>query len=83
MPSMKARRSVSVGEIIDADFRRHARVRALDAQRAAALGTQLADRRGKARLRMQLLAHLVGRERQEVDLDIGRGQPRTGLEERA
>ena len=32
---------------------------------------------------MQLLAHLVGRERQEVNLDIGRGQPRTGLEERA
>ena len=34
-------------------------------------------------LRMQLLAHLVGRERQEVNLDIGRRQPRTGLEERA
>ena len=33
--------------------------------------------------RVQLLAHLVGRERQEVNLDIGRGQPRTGLEERA
>ena len=33
--------------------------------------------------RMQLLAHLVGRERQEVNLDIGRRQPRIGLEERA
>ena len=32
---------------------------------------------------MQLLAHLVGRERQEVNLDIGRRQPRAGLEERA
>ena len=37
----------------------------------------------KAGKRVKLLAHLVGRERQEVNLDIGRGQPRAGLEERA
>ncbi len=33
--------------------------------------------------RMQLLAHLVGRERQEVNLDIRCRQTRIGLEERA
>ena len=32
---------------------------------------------------MQLLTHLVGRERQEVNLDIRGRQSRTGLEERA
>ncbi len=52
-------------------------------KRAAAFGAQLADRRREAGERMQLLAHLVGRERDEVDLDIGRCQARTGLEERA
>ncbi len=69
-------------EIVDADLRRHRRIGAPDAQRAAALGPQLADRRAEAGKRMQLLAHLVGRERQEVNLDIRRRQPRIGLEER-
>ena len=70
-------------EVIDADFRRRHRVGALDAKRAAALRPHLAHRRAESGIGMQLLAHLVGRERQEVNLDVGRRQPRIGLEERA
>jgi len=70
-------------EIVDANFRRHGWVGALDARRAAALGAQLADRGGEAGERMQLLAYLVSRERNEVDLDVRRRQARTGLEEGA
>jgi hypothetical protein len=68
-------------KIIDADFRRHRRVRASDAERAAAFGTKLADEGSEARERVQVLAHLVGRERDEVDLDVRRRQSRIGLEE--
>src|SRR5436853_283878 len=67
-------------QIIDADFRRKAWIGASDLQRAAALGPQLADGCGETGKRMQLLTHLVGRERDEVDLDIRRRQTRTGLE---
>src|SRR3954465_7762416 len=69
--------------VVDADLRRHCRVSALDAQGPAAFGTELAHRRREAGETMKLLAHLVGRERQEMDLDVRRGQPRTGLKERA
>ena len=69
-------------EIVDPYFRRRRGVGAPDAKRAAALGAQLTDRRRESGKRMQLFAHLVGRERQKVDLDIRRRQPRIGLEER-
>ena len=50
---------------------------------ATAFGAKLAHRGREAGERVQFLAHLVGRERDEVDLDVRRGQARIGLEERA
>src|SRR6516162_9440498 len=77
-------RAVGLGcQIVDADLRRRARVSAPDCQRAAALRTELADRGGEAREGMQLLAHLVGRERDEVDLDVWCRKAWIGLEEGA
>src|SRR5439155_19809265 len=70
-------------EIVDADLRWNRWIGAFDAKRTPALRAQLTDRGAEPRKQMQLLAHLVGREWQEVNLDIRRREARVGLEERA
>ncbi len=84
LQAFDVRGAVDLGpEIIDPDLGRLRRICAADAQRAAAFRPQLADRGAEGRIVVQLLAHLVGAERQEVHLDIRARQSRIGLEERA
>ena len=72
---------VLLGQIVVLNRWRFSRIGRLDAHPAARLRLQLADRSGEPRERMQLFAHPIQAERQEVRLHVGtRGRKRRPVE---